>query len=174
MSPKRTAAARAAALAALLGLALSGCAGYRLGTTLPPDIKTIHVPTFVNACGEPLVENETTRATREEFQKDGTLRITADASGADLVLKATLTDYTLEPLRYERDRPRSAREYRLKLTAEIAADRVRTGGVLVKRRVEGDTTFELTGDLASAKAAALPRAAADLAHKIVGSVVECW
>ena len=59
---------------------LCGCAGYRLGTLLPPEIKTIHVPTFVNKTREPALEAETTGAAISEFQKDGTLRITDSES----------------------------------------------------------------------------------------------
>ena len=41
---------------------LCGCVGYRLGSTLPPGIRTIYVPTFKNESGEPQVESETSRA----------------------------------------------------------------------------------------------------------------
>src|ERR1035437_1227598 len=90
--------------AMLLGMALvlttmPGCVGYRLGSTLPPDVKAIYVRLFINKCNEPLLEIDTTNATIAEFQKDGTLRI-APKESADVILETTLNGMTLTPLRY--------------------------------------------------------------------------
>jgi hypothetical protein len=160
--------------AAALALLMPGCVGYRLGTTLPPDVKTIYVATFVNQTGEPGIETAATRATRQEFQKDGTLRIVDDGKAADIVLTTTLSSYKLAPVRFQKDNPKAAQEYRLHLTADIVAVMPQTGRTVAKRRVDGETTFQFSGDLPSAKVAALPTAAADLAHRIVGDVVEAW
>jgi len=151
---------------------LGGCI-YRLGTTLPPGVYSVHVPTFVNQCREPLVETETTGAAIQEFQKDGTLRI-ADADHADAILNVTLVDYKLEPLRYEKDDAKTAKEYRLSITADLVFEWTQTNQVLVKRRVVGESTFVPAGDITSSKREALPAAARDLAHNIVESVVEYW
>jgi len=150
-----------------------GCIGYRLGSTLPKGLNSIHVPTFVNKCEEPQAENDCTKATIQEFQKDGTLSISG-ADQADLNLDVTLVKYTLEPLRYERDDPKTTREYRLTLTADLVLTQTKTGKILVKRTVEGQSTFYPGSDLTSAKRTALPKAAADLAQKVVESVVEAW
>lgn len=158
---------------ALCLVLMQGCVGYRLGSTLPPGIKSVHVPTFQNKTGEPLLEAETTGATLREVQKDGTLRI-ADESRADALLEVTLTRFTLEPLRYERDRAKTTDEYRMRIRAELIFSSKRDGSVLSKRTVEGEATFEPGGSLTSAKRAALPEAAKDLAHDIVESIVEYW
>lgn len=150
----------------------SGCTGYRLGSTLPPGIASVHVPTFVNRTREPQIEGETTRATIQEFQRDGTLKI-ADSRRADAFLDVALTDYRLQPLRYEKDRAKTTREYRMLLTAELVFKRA-TGEVVVRKRVVGEATFEPGSNLPTAKQEALPRAASDLAHRIVESVVEAW
>lgn len=154
-------------------LCISGCMGYRLGSTLPPGIKSVHVPTFINMCGEPQVETETTMAVIREFQKDGTLRIKG-AGQADAILKVTLVGYKLEPLLYEPDQAKTTKEYRLKITADIIFSRTQTKEILVKKRVEGESTFMIAGDISSSKRSALPGAARDLAHDIVESVVEYW
>jgi len=164
----------AIAAAAVATTFLSGCFGYQLGSALPSDIKTVHVPTFVNKCGEPLVENETTRAAVKEFQNDGTLRPTG-AEQADAVVEVTLTGFVLEPLRYEKSNPKLANEYRLKLNGDMVFRRAAsTNNILVRCKVAGETTFVLTGDLPIAKQIALPNASKDLARKIVGAVVEYW
>jgi hypothetical protein len=169
---------RGAGLAAALVLAAAaascaGCLGYRLGSSLPPGIRSVHVPPFKNDTGEPMLENDTTRAAINELRKDGTLKI-ADAAGADAVLRVTLTRCALEPLRYEPGSRRTVREYRIALRAAVRLERQSTGEALMERSVKGEGTFVVEGDLASAKRDALPDAARDLAHNIVECVVEYW
>ena len=151
----------------------AGCAGYRLGSTLPPGINSVHVPTFVNDCSEPRVEIECTSAAIEEFQKDGTLRV-VNEKNADALLEVKIKAYALIPLRYQKDNAKATKEYRAIIKADVKFTRKDTGAIIVERLVEGETTFELTGDLTSAKRTALPLAAKDLAHDIVESVVEYW
>jgi hypothetical protein len=162
-----------AAVTALV-LATGGCVGYRLGSMLPPDIKTVYVTTFVNRTSEPQLEARTTGATIAEFQKDATLKVVSGLAAADTRLDVTLLRFSEQPLRYQSDRPKTADEYRITIKAEIVFRRVSTGVVLVKKQVEGDATFVVRGDLTSSKRAAIPEAARDLAHDIVESVVESW
>ena len=160
-------------LAVALAFGLGGCFGYRVGSSLPSNIRTVHIPPFINRSSEPQIEIETTRAAVQEFQKDGTLRI-ADAETADGILTVQLTQHTLEPLRYEKDHARTTSEYRLRISAHIIFRRRGVKEPMVDRYVAGETTFVPTGDLTSAKTSALPAAASDLAHQIVKNVVEYW
>jgi hypothetical protein len=160
--------------ATLALIAMAGCAPYRLGSTLPPDWNSIHVKTFENGTGKPKLEFDTTNAAIQEFQKDGTVTV-AGAADADLILEARLTRYSLIPLRYESDRPTTAREYRMRLVADVVLKRAATQKVLMTYPgLLGETTFQVTGDLQSDEQNALPLAAKDLAHHIVQSVVEYW
>ncbi len=161
-----------AALALCMGLT-PGCIGYRLGSTLPPGIESVHVPIFLNETTEPLLETQTTGATIQELQKDGTLRV-RDKSGADALLEVTLTRFTLEPLRYERDSAKTTNEYRMRIRAKLIFKRLSDGSVMSERTVEGEATFEPSGSLTAAKREALPEASRDLAHDIVESIVEYW
>jgi len=163
----------AASAAGLLILTLAGCV-YQLGSGLPPNLKTVYVPAFVNQCGEPQVENETTQATIADFQRDGALQIVPSAKEADLVVDVTLTSYKLEPLRYEKDQPKTTKEYRLKIGASVAVKQTAAKTVMTTKSVAGEATFLVAGDLTSSKRTALPAAARDLAHKIVQSVTEAW
>jgi len=172
MQIKRNPAAAAVVLS--LVLAWSGCAGYQLGSTLPPGIESVYVPTFVNNTREPQIETDTTRAAIEEFQRDGTLRVVG-RDRADTMVEVTLTGFALEPLRYDRNRALQTEEYRLRITAEIVFKRLGPEEtVMLQKTVEGSTEFDFTGDLSSSKRTALPDAADDLAHEIVESVVEYW
>jgi hypothetical protein len=163
--------AGAAVLAATL---LPGCVGYRLGSMLPPDIKLVHVPTFINKTFEPQLELETTRFALQEFQRDGSLKL-ASAEEADAVLEVRLTDYRLLPLQYVANRPHAAQEYRITLYASIIMTRKSDGKIIAEYpRCYGEGTFPVVGDLSSSKRTGLPKAAKDLAHDIVQKVTEVW
>ncbi len=154
---------------------LAGCTGlgYRLGSSLPPDIRSVYVPAFVNNSDEPMIETEATQAVISEFQRDGSLRI-ADIDSADAVLEVVLTGFKLEPVRYDRDDTRATSEYRMWIYADVLFTRTANGEEIARASVHGEHDFDPGGDLASAKANALPGAAANLARRIVRSVVEYW
>jgi len=164
---------RAVPLALALACA-GGCASYQLGSMLPADIRTVHVPTFQNATQEPLLEIDVTNATIQEFQTDGTLGI-AGAGAADAILEATITGFELRPLRYERDEPSRASEYRLRLSASVVLKKRASQKLVVQApSVIGETWFVPGADLVAAKRTALPDAARQLAHNIVEQIVEAW
>lgn len=158
---------------ALIMPVLPGCVGYRLGSTLPPDIKSVYVRLFINKCNEPLLEVDTTNATIAEFQQDGTLRI-MPAGEADVILETTLTALTLTPLRFEQTDRAKPNEYRLTLHVSFVLKRAKTREIVTEASVIGESTFVYAGNLNSAKRAAIPPASADLAKRIVEKVVEIW
>lgn len=158
---------------ALVLLALPGCVGYRLGSTLPPDVKAIYVRLFTNKCNEPLLEIDATNATIAEFQKDGTLRI-VPADEADVVLETTLNALTLTPLRFDRTDTAKPNEYRLTLHVSFVLKRTKTREIMNEASVIGESTFVFMGNLNSSKRAAIPAASQDLAKRIVEKVVETW
>jgi len=152
----------------------TGCVGYRVGSTLPPDVKSIYVKTFINKCNEPLIEIDTTTAAIEEFQKDGTLKI-ARQDEADVVLECTLRRITLTPLRYDRTDKAQPNEYRMTIYASLTLKRTQTHQTLGQfDDVKGEASFSYVGNMAGAKRGAIPDAAEDLAKRIVEKVVEVW
>ncbi|MFH1969061.1 MAG: LptE family protein [Verrucomicrobiota bacterium] len=154
-------------------LTLPGCVGYRLGSTLPPDVKAIYVHLFINRCNEPLLEIDTTNATIAEFQKDGTLRIVPKGE-ADVLLETTLNGITLTPLRYSQTDKAKPNEYRLTLEASFVLKRAKTREIMNEASVIGESTFVFVGNFNSSKRAAIPAASEDLAKRIVEKVVETW
>ncbi len=158
----------------LLLLSLSGCVGYQLGSMLPPDIRTVYVPTFANETEEPLIEVEATRAAIRAIQRDGSLQLAGD-DVADAVLEVTLINFDLVPLAFARERRAAAEEYRLYLTAAYTLRRRATGETIIESpRIRGESTFFFVGDLTSAKQDALPDAAEDLGRRIINEAVEMW
>lgn len=158
----------------LLQLVGPGCAGYKLGSTLPPDIRTIFIPTFVNQCKEPLIEIEATNATITEFQQDGTLKVVRALQDADVMLTVELDSITLSPLRYSQTDKSKPNEYRLTLSATFELKRARTQELIGQDSVYGEATFLYAGNMSSAKRSAAPKASEDMAKRLVAKVVEIW
>lgn len=159
--------------ALILG-AWTGCVGYKLGSTLPSDIQTVYVPTFINETDEPLLEVDVTRATIQEIQREGSLRL-ASEEDADTILEVRILTMTLDPIAFDQLRRAAAEEYRLTITAALLLTRRTTGEIVAEHPgVYGNATFLMTGDLTSAKQSAIPRASRDLAHQIVTQMVEVW
>jgi len=152
---------------------LAGCAGYRLGSTLPPDIKTIYVPLFVNKTREPLIENDATAATIAELQKDGSLKV-VNVENADVILECTLDSVSLNPLRYNRSDVTKPNEYRMTIAASVTLKRIRNQEIVSEASVVGEATFPFFGNLVAAKQSAMPQATEDLAKRIVEKTVEAW
>ena len=158
---------------ALMAMGLGGCTGYRLGTTLPPNLQSVFVPTFTNTSAEPQVEIPATSDTVNEFMRDGTMTV-SDARNASTTVHGSIIKYELVPVRYDRDDAKATEEYRMIITATIRFVQNDTGKVLMETTVKGDTTFPVGGDLPSAKRAALPDASRSLARKVVGAVITYW
>jgi hypothetical protein len=177
MVQSRAAILALAAAATAAAAMLSGCAGmgYNLGSMLPPEIRTVYVPTVQNGTDEPQLETETTRAVIDAIQRDGSLHVAGEAD-ADAILHVVLTSYQIVPIAYRRDTRTAAEEYRIYLTAQIGLlQNDGSGAVLAQSPiVRGESTFEMVGDLTSSKRVGLPTAANDLAQKIVEQIVEYW
>lgn len=158
----------------LLLLLAAGCAGYRLGSTLPPGVNSVYVPVVVNDTAEPGLETPVTSAMIDEIQLDGSFKI-ASRETADSILEVQLKGYTLSPLRYRKDKTATAREYRLTLTADaVLRKRATSEEIYRMSKVTGFATIEALSDLPSARREALPVAARDLAHRIIRSATEYW
>jgi outer membrane lipopolysaccharide assembly protein LptE/RlpB len=157
----------------VFALILSGCMGYRTGSTLPESIQTVSL-SIVNETDEPSIEVQVMRSLRAELQQDGRLEVRSQ-NDADAVLNVKLTRYTLSPLAYDRVRGTLAREYRLTLTAAVVLYDAKTGAVILESPVlKGDSEFPYAEDLTTAKLGALPAAADDLARKVVSTTVTAW
>ncbi len=160
---------------AVLLMSLCGCAGYRLGSMLPPGISSVFVPTFVNETDEPQIEFETTSAVISQLVRDGSLRVVSSEEAADAILLVTLVDYRLDPIGFDRNRGTASEEYRVYLIADTRLVNASTGEVILHEpSVTGDATFELQTDLTSGKRTVLPLAARDLGRDIVQLIVEFW
>lgn len=165
---------KSSVIALCASLLLSGCANYRLGTTLPPNLKTICVPTFENHTIEPNIEQKITTAVRRQFQHDGQLKIVSSENDADIILKATLTSYDVDSLLRDKNNPNATRRYRATISCLIDARERETGKIVVVQTVKGETTFPAAGDTVTARRNALNDVSRDLALEVVDAVIGAW
>lgn len=160
----------------LLALLLSsaGCVQYRLGSMLPPDVRTVYMPTCDNQTREPLIEQDVTQAILSQIQMDGSLRL-APADSADTVLEITLTQFWLDPVAYVSGESSTANQYRMNIRASFVLYRRADRSVVAQSpSLTGWYDFDFAGDMTSSKAVALRPAAEDLGRRIVNQIVQNW
>ncbi len=164
---------RIAHLSALAALALGGCLQYQLGTTLPEELRSVHVPSVRNRTEEPGIDRMASEALLREIQREGTLTVTGETQAATL-LTVSVVRFSMEPVRFARHDSRTPDEYRASLLAEVRFQNVRTGAAIYEGVVEGETTFPAGTDLVSARQDMLAQACQDLARRIVDRCVSVW
>jgi len=131
------------ALCVLFALSAGAC-NYALvgrGSSLPDDVRTVKIPIFKNFTGEPDIETIVTRVIKEEFIKDGRLRID-DSSSADSTLTGEIRSYSLKPLAY--DQSNNVTEYLVTLSIFLVHKNNHTGKIMQRRKV--DTTWQYPVD----------------------------
>ena len=160
----------------LLGLFLSGCAGYHLGPATPSYLREIHsiaVPTFRNVTLMPRVEALVTGTVIKQFQQDGTFRITNEGN-ADATLKGEIIAIGRSPARSVRGNVLATTEFNLLLRVRYTLVG-RDGKVLAgPSEAGGSTSFFVGADVATDERQALPLAAEELAGRLVSQLSEGW
>lgn len=147
---------------------LASC-GYALvgrGSSLPLNIKTASIPVFENQTDEPELETIVTGVVKDEFIKDGRLKI-EDSVLADSVITGVITKYRLQPLRYDADN--NVSEYRVILNILITHTDSRTEEKLSSRVVK--TNWRYRADPAISEAEALRRDAIESATEVAAESI---
>lgn len=154
-------------------LALSGCAGYRVGPTSNQTAgdKTVQIVPITNQTLEPELGDAVTAALRKELQRDATYRLTSQDS-ADIVITGTVTKYVRQALTFQPNDVITARDYRVSLTATFSASERGTGKIIFNREVTGQTLTRVGSDLTSTERQALPLLANDLARRVVAMLAD--
>jgi hypothetical protein len=122
---------------------LFGCGYRQTGTvdfTLPPDAKTIAIPTFRNQSSEPVLESQLTQFVREAFIASNRFGITNDSGDADWVLKGVIKSFSLIPLSFDQTQT-VVLEYRVKILLDVSLEDVKS-----QKAVWRDPSFETTAD----------------------------
>ncbi len=152
--------------------------GYQVagrGERLPPDIKTIAVPTFVNQSPTFRIEEKLAAAVTREFIERTKFRITPSPTGADAVLKGTVKEVRRGVITYNLTTGNAS-----SFQIQVAAD-VRLVDLHSQKVVYANPNFvfreeyqvsQTTSGLFQEDQAALDRLSRDVARTLVTEVLE--
>ena len=154
-------------------LAFGGC-GYSLRTSMPPGIKSIHVPVLENKTAEPGIEDFITQALTQAVVQSGRVRIAPNAREADAALEGSIVEYRLTSLSF--DRGANVTSYRLIIGLALTFKDLKQNKIIWKQdRIEERADFQVAGQVTQTLAReeqAVQRAAVDVARAIVSFAFE--
>ncbi|MFN3408387.1 MAG: LPS assembly lipoprotein LptE [Limisphaerales bacterium] len=156
-----------------LTLALTGCAGYRLGPTdgASSGARSVRVSPFINQTVEAGMADEVTVALRAAIQRDGTLRLVTRGA-ADLEVTGVLKDYRRRELSLSRADARTVQDYQVALTARVVVRETATGTVRLDREVSAGALVRVGEDFVSSERQIVPRLAGELARQITSLLAD--
>jgi outer membrane lipopolysaccharide assembly protein LptE/RlpB len=151
--------------------------GYHLagrGNTLPPTVKSIGIPIFVNKTSRSELEQRVTEHVIDEFTSRGRVRILSGEEGADAVLNGTLYSYTTTPVILNQQG--RAQRYEILITARVVLTEATTDHVLWE---DDHFLFKRQYDVAATsfgfldqEIVAVDDVATDFARSMVSSILE--
>lgn len=158
-------------------LTLSSC-GYHVAgrrDRLPPDVKTIAVPAFVNETSRFRIEQKLAAAVTREFIERTRFRITPDPSQADALLKGTVKDARAGAVAFDLKTGR-ATTLQIQVLADVELVDLHTKKVLFSNpnyvfREEYQVS-QSTSELFEEDEPALDRLSRDLARTLVTEILE--
>jgi hypothetical protein len=163
-------------------LAAGGCAGYRSGSLMHPQIERVAVGSFRNDTEEPGLSTHLRQTLTEAFLNDGSVRVT-DAAGADVVVEGRILRYTMDRVAASKisdDRQDGRSTYqttifeaRVEIEFEVRMPGLRRP-VLDRRSLSGTAQYAELPDFAVARNEGLRRAVQDAAVQIAAAVTEGW
>lgn len=164
------------AVVSALPLLFCGC-GYRMGSLMHPQIKTVAVAPVVN---ETLAYNAAAQVRSllcERFQTDGSLKL-VDEKTADCIVYARVTGFGFSAVTWSKtsdDDKFEPNQWRASITIEYSVMLPgRAKPLISKRMADGSANFMSGPDLEIARNSALRQSSLEAAKKIVSSVTEAW
>ena len=168
---------RRAALVALGALLAAASCGYHLkghSSSLPPDIKRIGIPIFVNKTDRPDLEQRLTAQVVSEFVTRGRFQIVSSEEGVDAVLKGEILIYLLTPVTLNAQG--RATRYEILINTRVVLTELSDDKILWQDdhfvfRQQYDVPSSSTG-IVSQEQAAVDLVADDFAKSLVASILE--
>jgi outer membrane lipopolysaccharide assembly protein LptE/RlpB len=167
-----------AILLAVSVLGLSSACGYGTGgraARIPPEIRTIAIPTFVNQTQTYKVEQSVTSAIVKEFHSRTKFRVLhEEVTEADAVLRGTIASTQLAPLTYDSQTGRASSAL---VTVNLRVSLTdRTGKILFDNpNYTFREQYQVSRDISSffeEESLALERLSRDLARTLVADLLE--
>lgn len=153
-------------------VSLGGC-GYSLRASLPPGVRSVHVPVLENKTAEPGIEDFITQALTQAVVQTGA-RIARNAQEADASLEGAIVEYRLISLSF--DSSANVTSYRLIIGLSLTLKDLKENKIIWKQdRIEERADFQVAGQVTQTLAreqVAVQRAAVDVARAIVSFAFE--
>ena len=171
--------ARASTLAAAASLViLAASCGYRVAGTasrLPPDVKVIAIPTFVNRTPKFKIEQRITAAVMREFIERTSFQVTPNPAGADAEIKGTVNSIRSGVLTFDPNTGR-ATTFQIQVNSSVELVDLHTKKVLFSNpnyifREEYQVS-QSTPALFEEDVPAMNRLSNDFAHTLVTDILE--
>jgi len=169
-------------LSASVGLS-SGC-GYALagrGSSLPPTVRSIGIPLFINSTPIFDLEQILTQRVRLEFIGRGKYQVVPDATGTDAALTGEITSVSLQPTAFNAQQ--QASRYAITVVVKVTLKDLKADKTLYENpgltfRDEYEVTNSATsadvGQFLGQNKDALDRLSTDFARSIVSTVLEAF
>ena len=158
-------------------LAAPAC-GYRVagrGLRLPPTVKVIAIPAFVNQTSWMRLEQKLTAAVMQEFIHRARYKIVGDEKEADAVLRATITEAGSVPVVFDPETGRATAAVVMVRVNVTLRERGSRGVLFANPDYLFREQYEITGNLDTffeERGPALDRLARDFAATLVTAVLE--
>ena len=169
----RSRTGRACVWLCVVALAVTGCAGYRVGPSSGQSAgaRSVMVGAFENKTIQPRLGEYVINSLRKSLQRDGTYRLDTHDEG-DIIMSGVITSYQRAELSVQPTDVTTAQDYEVTMTAQIKAQERATGRIILDKPVRGRTTLRVGADLTSAERQAIPLLADDLARKATAMLVD--
>ena len=162
--------------ALLLSLFLCGC-GYRMGSMMHPQIKTIAISEIRNDTREPLLTEVLRNQLAEAFQFDNSLSL-KQKDEADCILYCRVKSVETRTIREnstDNDRTYRPSEFQVTINAEFLVKIPGKSEPLIPLRdVSGSVNYQYNADPNVGKYYGLRQAAFNLSRRIVQYTTEAW
>ena len=179
-APSRNARARTGSIffvAVLAQIFVAGC-GYQVagkGDRLPPDVKIIAIPMFINQTSRFRIEQTMTAAVTREFLERTQFQITHQTDGADAVLRGTIKDVRAGAVTVDPNTGR-ATTFQIQVTADVRFEDLHTHKIIFSNpkyifRDEYQVS-STTSQIFEEDQSALERVSRDLARTLVTDILE--
>lgn len=169
----------------VLGL-LSGCASYHLGAPAELPFEAIYIRPASNDSFAPQAQAVVSTQLRQNFIRDGRVKLVTSEEAADAVLLVNLTEYNRRTGARSSTDTVLAKDFDITLAADISLYNQNQGDYFFKgRRIEDRANTYIDNPYAAETALktqayqqneyqAMPLLARDLARKIADEVLSAW
>ena len=148
--------------------------GYRMGSMMHPQIKTVAIAPVRNNTREVLAATVMRRQLEENFMRDGSLKLTS-MEKADCIVYCQVNSVSQSAVAWDDDDEDRPFEFRLTVKGSFTVLMPGHTMPLVKHRaVSGSCNYQFLTDPAIGKEAGLTQACRKMAEMVVQYTTEAW